>query len=106
MEPGQLQKAIAQILNSTDLQKLGAHGGSTLIADTSDHAGQFTSFYVREDTVVNAMTGLTAAKATQDFKTLFNISSATLKAGDLYIAPSGFMITLIDLTSGSIIAYS
>lgn len=94
------------ITNNFSLKKMGASGGSILIDDASDHTGSFKSFYVRENTVVNAMTGLTAAGAIQDFKALFDISGATLIQGDLFIAPDGFQINLIDLTSGSIIAYS
>lgn len=100
------EEALRLLNGNTDLQKLGAHGGSILYNDNSAHTGlAATTVYIREATVIASLTGITAVGTTQDFLTLFNISGATLNLGDLFIAPSGYRISAITLTSGSVILY-
>ena len=92
------------------LAQLAASNGSFLIADTNARTGRNNyAFYVREDTVVSVMTGVilsdTGAPPNVDFKSTLGITGKTLKAGDLFIVPSGQRINAITLTSGSIIVY-
>lgn len=85
--------------------RIAASGGSKLITGTSPVTIDATSFYVRENTVISALTGVSQSGATQNFVTLFNISGAALVQGDLFIAPNWYTITSITLTSGSVIVY-
>lgn len=107
-----IQVAITRLINyftnNKDLNKISAAGGSKLYADTSTHTElDVKSIYVRENTVIATLTGASnIAGTTVNFLTEFNISGATLIAGDLYMVPNGWKIHTIDLTSGSIIAYS
>ena len=88
------------------LNKVAASGGSLLIADADPHTGLNASgFYVREDTVVSAMSGNNGAGTTVNFVTLLGISGKTLVQNDFFPIPNGYSITSVTLTSGSIIIY-
>lgn len=103
----QFQALIISIRDNLNLNKIGASGGSVLYNDGSAHTGlSVSSIYVRESSVVSAMTGVDSNGAAVNFITLFNISGVTLILGDLFIAPAGYRINAITLTSGSIISYS
>jgi hypothetical protein len=92
--------------NNTDLNKLGAHGGSKYFGVAAATGLNLTSFYVRENTTITVLSGKTSAGATWDAFTDMGVSGITLLAGDLFIAPSGYRITTMTLTLGSVIGYS
>jgi hypothetical protein len=97
------------------LDRIGAWGGSFLIADTSTYTlngkGEnlkVKSFICQEDTVINTLTGVDEFGAAVNFETIFGLTaspSPTLKANSLWCVPLNWAITSIDLTSGSIIVY-
>lgn len=100
-------KDISNLNNNSDLQKLGAHGGSIYLGILANTGLAVTSIYVREDaTTITVCTGVNAAGATYNFLTTgFAISGISLLKGDLFIAPSGYRITAITVTAGSLIVY-
>ena len=92
-------------LKST-LGKIAASGGCKLVTGTDATSIEAKSIIVRENTVISALTGHDSTGTSQNFVTLFNISAATLIQGDLLVAPEGFTMTSITLSSGSVLTYS
>ena len=89
-------------------ERIYPYEGCELIANTSARTGKdYTSFYVREDTVVATLTGGTEGGTDNatNYLTNFGLSGATLIKGDLITAPVGEVFKSLTLTSGSIIAY-
>lgn len=85
----------------TNSDRIAGSSGMKIIDDTSVHNGVWDYFIPREDTVLNVCTGVNDNGVAVDFKTLQNWDG-TLKSTDYCIAPQGWKITEIDLTSGSI----
>lgn len=87
----------------------GANGSYLLDQDGSPGGSvssvKFTSFYVRENTVISSMTGIKLDGTAVNFKTTLNILNSTLIQGDFFCVPADQFITSITLTSGSIILY-
>lgn len=91
---------------STFWERLGAHNGSLLIADTNARTSKtLYGFIAQEDTVVSVCTGTDEDGAAVDFVAVQGLGSKTLKQGALIVAPANQTITAITLTSGSVIAY-
>ncbi len=84
--------------------KLVAQGGTLIIDDTGAHAVNANSIMAQAATVISACTGVDTNRAAVDFKLTYNW--VTLAAGIPIIAPTGFKITSITLTSGSVAVYS
>lgn len=96
---------------SLALNKISASQGSALILSGAPWDVEAKAFYVREDTVITAITGKKPGNGPVaedvDFDAeVFFLGGATLFQGDLFIAPDGYIITSIELASGSIIIYS
>ena len=107
METYQFQTLYHAIINNTNLNKMGANGGTKVYADTNVRTGlNVTSIQPREATVITTLTGTSATGAAVNFITEFNISGIILNTTDLLIVPAGYSISAITLTSGSIVAYS
>jgi hypothetical protein len=107
MEYTQFQALLGAIQNNLNLRKVGAGEGTYLVTGTSaTPLGGATTIQPREATVISAMTGTDPNGAAVNFVTLFNVSGATLNTVDLLIAPDGYRITSITLTSGSVLIYS
>lgn len=88
----------------------GAKGSYLLSQDGTPTGGSvsnvnYTSFYVRESTVISSITGIKLDGSTVDFNTTLNISNSTLVQGDFFVVPIDSFITNVTLTSGSIILY-
>lgn len=88
-----------------ELEKIAGNNGSKLITGTSANAINHTALYVREDTVINVLTGVNDLGAATDYKVSLGLSGATLKAGDYYCVPMNNKLTALTLTSGSVILY-
>lgn len=86
---------------TNNLDLIAGASGMQIIDDTNAHTGNFKYFLPREDTSVNACTGVDADGNAVDFKTTQNWDG-TLSSTDICIIPRGYSITSITLTSGSI----
>jgi hypothetical protein len=83
-------------------RKLAVSGGSRILDTTGALTGiNASSLVAREDSVISVCTGITLLKQAYDFKVSMNWIN--LKKGDLLIAPDGFRINAITLTSGSLV---
>lgn len=92
---------------SSALNRISASQGSVLIGNGAPYDVEAKAFYVREDTQILAMTGVKPGGIPVDFDNdIFLTGGSPLFQGDLFIAPEGYIITSIELTSGSIIIYS
>jgi len=86
--------------------RIAGLGGCDVIADTDARSGKnYVMVVVQEDTVFNALTGTNGAGGTVDFQATMGVSTNTLKQGAILSTPNGSVITDLDLTSGSVIAY-
>lgn len=99
---------IQNLSNNSDLQKLGAHGGSKYLGIGAATGLDVTSFYVREDSTISLITGTTSGGVEgSNFLALLGLTVLiTLKQGDLYILPSDYRINALTVDTGSIIIYS
>jgi len=98
-----LFSALVRAWNPTH-RKLCASHGTLIIDDTAAHTGlSHIEFIAMTDTVIAVCTGLKPNGTAVDFEATYNW--VTLPAGTLLIAPDGFQITAITLTSGSIALY-
>lgn len=104
MEAGQFQQLLSAIINQSSSNKVAASGGSKYF-NGAIASENLTSFYVREDTSITALSGTDGAGTTVNWLTQLNISGVTLKAGDLYSVPNGCKIVSGTVSSGSIIGY-
>jgi len=87
--------------------RLTANGGCEYIDNTDERTGKkYYAFIVQADTVVSKLTGGSAGDTTTNYLTSIGLSSKTLKQGAYITAPGGCVFTNLQLTSGSIIAYS
>ena|SRR4249919_936650 len=92
---------------AASLNRISASQGSVLIPYGAPYDVEAKAFYVREDTVITSMTGVKPGGIPVDFDNdIFLTAGSTLFQGDLFIAPEGYIITSVELTSGSIILYS
>lgn len=88
------------------LNKIAGSGGCKLVSSMDPVTGfAASSMIVRENSVIDTLTGKDPNGNVVDFVTLFNISGEILGRGDLFIAPTGYFITSIELTSGSVLFY-
>lgn len=97
------QQIVNKLTNNTDLQKLGAHGGTTYLAAGAATGLNATTISIRANTSITVCTGVTSTGAAFNFLTgtnSFNISGVALIAGDLLIAPSGYRINAITTDAG------
>lgn len=91
---------------ATELEILAANRGSKLITGTGANTGlYFSSFYVREDTVISVLTGTDENEDAANWLTSLGLSGKTLKQGDFFPVGENRLITAITLTSGSVILY-
>jgi len=98
-----MNSSILQALNKIH-RKLCAQNGTLIIDDASAHTGLSNAeFIAMTDTVISVCTGVDASGDAVDFKATYNW--VTIAAGVPIIAPDGFQITAITLTSGSIALY-
>lgn len=91
-------------------ERISGSKGSYLLDQDGSPGGsatnvKFTSFYVRENTVISSMTGIKLDGTAVNFKTTLNILNSTLVQGDFFCVPIDAFITNVTLTSGSIILY-
>jgi hypothetical protein len=92
-------------------ERLTAGKGSFLVADTTNRTSlEAYAFIVQEDTVVATAQGgsteVIASPAAINFVSTMGISGKTLKAGALFVCPTGTRIQTFKLTGGSVILYS
>lgn len=98
-----LFSALVRALNPTH-RKLCAQNGTKIIDDGAAYTGlSAVQFIAMTDTVIAVCTGLKPDGTAVDFEATYNW--VTIKAGVPIIAPDGYQITAITLTSGSIALY-
>jgi hypothetical protein len=88
--------------------RIGGLGGCDLIANTTERTGKnYNMISVQEDTVFATLTGTKGDdnKTATDFAVTTGIGVLTLKQGAIITVPDGSIITNLELTSGSVIAY-
>lgn len=81
------------------------NGGKNINAADGAFEGRFWGFSPDQDTIIDEMTGVDNNGDVVNFETEFNITNKTLKAGSLYGAKEGWVITLIHVDSGAVVAY-
>lgn len=90
--------------------KLSAEGGSTLITGTNAVTGNFYCFVVNTEAVINTVYRTKVGEATSTHVAKSDITGQTLGVGMYYsagrIGTSPAYFDSIQLTSGSVIAYS
>lgn len=83
-------------------RKMAVSGGTYVLDTTSALTGiNASSLVAREDSVISVCTGITKLKQAYDFKA--QLKWVTIKKGDLLIAPDGYKINAVTLTSGSLL---
>lgn len=104
MNERMLFEALIKALDRTH-RKLCAQNGTIVIDDIFAHTGLTgTEFIAMTDTVISVCTGTDPAGNAIDFKSA-SFNWVTIKAGIPIIAPDGYIIKAITLTSGSIALY-
>jgi len=100
-----LYQAFCKALESTVGSKLVATGGTKIINDTTPTTVEANSIIALTDTIISVCGGSDGTGiGVVDFVATYKW--ATIPAGTLLIAPSGFKIKNITLTSGSVAVYS
>ena len=92
------------------INDMSVPAGYKYIGGTSDNTGEWKWFVPQEDTVINAITfkdpnGVTVASATALAMLGLTSGVTILKVPAQIRPPRGYIITMIDLTSGSGGAY-
>lgn len=106
MQNDQFSAIMTAINNNSNLNKVGAQGGTTYYGIGAATGLSAVMLQPRESTVFTVITGKTTTGATVDMLALFGVSGITLGTIDLLIAPAGYVITAFTTSSGSVLVYS
>ena len=97
-----------QIISGID--EMAASAGYKYIGGTSENAGEWRWFVPQEDTIIHAITfkdtdGVTVASAAALAMLGLVADTTVIKIPSIVRPPRGYIITMIDLVSGSGAAY-
>lgn len=108
MNEKQVQQIDRSIIrNGVVLGRIAGNGGCEYIANTTLRTGkEYTSIVVQEDTVFTTITAKNdKGNSNINYLNEVGLSGETLTKGALITIPSNYVITDLELASGSVIAY-